>query len=187
VIKRALPAVFGLLTLCLPVAAQDETITREELRITGALDAASALTLYRPDIFRTVNGSVLIHGLPVLILLDGRRLPVSSALGRMGMAPLDLFPVALLSAVEVQKINASPMYGTDSPGGVVNLHLNRDYYGGWGEVGVFYGRSSGKFNLEDKQAYFIGGVGDERFQITAGAVYQESKGRFLRLGPTPPN
>ena len=188
-IKRALPAVLGFLSLCLPLAAQqtnrpeqteDETITLEQLRRTGAVDTTSALTLYQPDIFSTANGSVLIHGLPALTLLDGRRILASSALGRMGMTPLDLFPVAFLSAVEVEKVTASPMHGTDSPGGVVNLRLNRDYAGG--EVGVFYGRSSGKFGREDKQAYILSGVGDEKFHITVGAEYEESSGRVPRLG-----
>ena len=190
-IKRALPAVVGFLSLCLPLAAQqtnpfegvdDETITLDQLRHTSALDAASALTLYQPDIFRTVDGSILIHGLPALTLLDGRRFPISSAMGRMGMTPLDIFPVAFLSAVDVQKVNGSPVYGTDSPGGVVNFRLNRYYSGG--EVGLFYGR--GKHGYEEKQAYILGGVGDDRFQITAGAAYQETSGRISHWSLTPP-
>jgi outer membrane receptor protein involved in Fe transport len=188
-IKRAFPAVLGFLSLCLPLAAQqtnrpeqteDDTITLEQLRRTGAVDTASALTLYLPDIFSTVGSSLLLHGLPARTLLDGRRFPISGALDRMGMTPFDLFPVAFLSAVEIQKVNASPMYGTDSPGGVVNLRLNRDYSGG--EVGVFYGKSSGKFGREDKQSYILGSVGDEKFHITAGAAYEESSGRVPRLG-----
>src|SRR4051812_24673279 len=111
-IKRALSAVVILLAVCLPLVAQDvveETITPEELRITGEVNTAPALALYRPDVFNTVDGSVLIHGLPVLTLLDGRRFPISSELGRMGMAGLDLFPLAFLSAVEVQRLSPSPM------------------------------------------------------------------------------
>jgi outer membrane receptor protein involved in Fe transport len=188
-IKRALPAVLGFLSLCLPLTAQqtnrpeqteDETIALEQLQRTGAVDTVSALTLYQPDTFSTVGSSVLIHGFPALTLLDGRRFSISGPLGRLGMTPLDLFPVAFLRAAEVQKLNASPMYGTDSPGGVVNLRLNRDYSGG--EMGVFYGRSSGKFGREDKQTYILGGVGDDKFHITAGAAYEESSGRVPRLG-----
>ena len=189
-IKRALPAVIGVLSLCLPVVAQettnpfalteDEVITPEELRLTGDVDTAPALTVYRPDVFNTANGSLLIHGLPALTLLDGRRFPISSELGRMGMTPLDLFPIAFLSAVEVQKVGGSPVYGTDAPGGVVNLRLNRFHTGG--EVGFFYGRSDGKYGREDFQAHIIGGVGNEKFQITAGAAYQESNGRYPRVG-----
>src|ERR1700682_3569735 len=119
-VKRVLPAVLGFLSLCL-AARQTEAqiITAEELGQTGALDVPSALALYRPDIFSTVDGSILIHGLPVLTLLEGRRLPISSELGRMGS-----IPVVFLSAVEVQRVNGSPVYGTDSPGSIVNLRLN---------------------------------------------------------------
>jgi hypothetical protein len=183
-IKRALPAVLGFLSLCLPLAAQqteDETITLEQLRRTGALDAASALTLYQPGIFSTVDSAVLIHGLPVPTLLDGRRFPVWNKLARMGMAPLDLFPIALLSAVEVQKANASPIDSKDSPGELENLRLNRGLYSS-GEMGVFYGTTTGKFGYETKQAYIQGTVGNDRFQITAGVSSEESSGRIPRFG-----
>ena len=73
------------------------------------------------------------------------------------------------------------MYGTDRPGGIVNLQLRRNYYSG-GEVGVFYGKSGGKYGREDFQTYIIGGIGNEKFQITAGAVYQESSGTIFRTG-----
>lgn len=178
-VKRALPVVLGFLGLCLPLAAQqtdEETITLEQLQLTSALDTASALTLYQPDTFSTSGNSVLIHGFPALTLLDGRRFSISGPLGRL--TPLDVFPVAFLSSVDVQKINASPMYGTDAPGGVVNLRLNRNFAGG--EFGVFYGKSDGKFGHEDKQAYIIGGVGNEKVQITAGAAYEESSGNVPR-------
>jgi outer membrane receptor protein involved in Fe transport len=151
------------------------------LSITGEVDTASALALYRPDVFSAVDGSVLIHGLPVLTLLDGRRFPISSELGRMGMAPLDIFPVALLNAVEFQAVSSSPRYGSDAPGGIVNLRLNRNYATG-GEAGVFYGKSGGKYGREDKSAYIIGSVGTDKVQFTAGAAYEESSGQVPRFG-----
>lgn len=181
-IKRALPAVVVLLGLCLFVSAQvvEDTITRDELRTTGELDTSSALALYRPDLFNSVDGSVLIHGLPVLTLLDGRRFPISSDLGRMGMTPLDIFPVAFLNAVEVQSLGPSMAYGSDAPGGVVNLRLNRSYSGG--EMGLFYGKSGGKYGRTDKEAYIIGSVGTDKVQFTAGASYEESSGHVPRFG-----
>jgi outer membrane receptor protein involved in Fe transport len=187
-IKRILPAVLGFLSLSLPLTAQlagDGIITVEQLRKTGALDVVSALTLSRPDLFSTNDGSLLIHGLPALTLLDGRRFPISNALGRMGM-PLDL-PIAFLQGVEVEKAPASPIYGSDATGGVVNLRLTDTTYSG-GEVGFFYGRSGGKYGREDMQGYIIGTVGNDKFSITAGAAYQESSGHIPRLRPvTPPN
>ena len=183
-IRRAVPAVLGFLGLCLPLTAQqnrpeqndDETITLGQLQSTGAVDVASALALYQPDSFSRSNNSVLIYGFPALTLLDGRRFSISGSLGRL--TPIDFFPVAFLSAVDVQKINASPMYGTDSPGGVVNMRLNRNFSGG--EFGVFYGKSSGKFGREEKQAYILGSAGNEKFQVTAGAAYEESSGHIPR-------
>jgi hypothetical protein len=176
-IKRALIAALCSLALCLPIAAQqtsrleqteDETITLEQL------------SLYQPEIFSPVDGSLLIHDLPMLTFLDGR-LPVSSELGRMGMAPLDVFPIAFVSAAETHKANASlasPASGTDSPREVTTLRLNPEYWSG--EVGVFYGRSSGKFGREDFGSYIVGGVGNDKFQITVGASYEESNGRVPR-------
>lgn len=171
----------GVLGFCLLATAQgdEETITPEQLRITGEVDVAPALSLYRPDLFDRVDGAVFIHGLPVLTLLDGRRFPISTELGRMGMGPLDIFPIAFLSAVNVQKIGDSPRYGSDAPGGTIDLRLNRNYSGG--EVGFFYGKSGGKYGREDWEAYVIGGVGNDKVHFTAGAAYSESSGRLPRF------
>ena len=172
--KRTIAASLGFFCACFPLVAQsDETFTREQLQQTGEIDAGRALTLYRPDVFSDVDGSTLIHGLPVLALLDGRRILASSALGRMGMTPLDLFPVALLSGVEVQRHGSSPRYGSDGTGGTVNLRLNRGYVTG-GEVGVFYGKSGGRYGREDFETYMVGTVGNDKVSITAGASYQET-------------
>lgn len=185
--RRAISAGLGFLSLCLSLGAQQtdpkieaETIAFDDLRHTGAVNTVPSLALYRPDVFSTVDGSILIHSLPVLALLDGRRFPISSELARMGMTPFDLFPVAFLTAIETRKINASPMYGTDAPGGIVDLRLDRNYSGG--EVGVFYGKSGGKFGREDFQTYIIGTVGNDKFHITAGASHEESSGRLPRRG-----
>ena len=97
-IKRALLVVLGFFSLCFPLTAQQ------------TLNAGSAFALYRPEIFSTVDSSVLLQSLPVLALLNGQRLPVSSELGRMGRAPLNLFPDASLRVAEVQRINAAPIY-----------------------------------------------------------------------------
>lgn len=186
-IQRTLAAFCGLLGLCAPLFAQqtnamprgfDDTITLDQLRSTGAVNTTSALTLLRSDLFSAANGSVLIHGLPALTLLDGRRLADSSAMGQMGLGSLDLVPLAFLQAVEVQKVGATPRYGADAPGGVVNLRLNRDYSGA--EAGFFYGRSDGKFGREDMQAYILGGVGNDKTQISAGASYERWSGRIPR-------
>ena len=176
-LKRVLPAVIVLLGLSLPLVARPaadeaELITSEDLRISGETEVAPALSLSRPDLFKTVDSAVLLHGLPALTLLDGRRFPISSALGRMGHAPVVNFPVAFVQAVEVKKGGPSLRHGSDSAVGTVDLRLKRLDYGG--EVGFFYGKSTGDYGREDYSAYIVSGIGNEKFNITVGASYQET-------------
>ena len=49
-----------------------------------------------------------------------------------------------------------------------------------GEVGFMYGHSSGKFGGDEFGTYIDGTVGNDKFQINAGASYQEWNGRFPR-------
>lgn len=174
-ITRALLVLTVLAGLSTPLLAQSpaDVITADQLRLSGETSTAPALALYRPDIFSTVDGQLLIHSLSVLTLLDGRRFPISGNLDRGSFSPLQTIPVAFLSAARVDK-TVSPAYGTDAPGGVVNLELNRTYSGG--EAGVFYGASGGKYGREDFQSYIRGGVGTDAFQISGGAAYSRSSG-----------
>jgi outer membrane receptor protein involved in Fe transport len=179
---RLLSLLLGLLGVGTPLFGQTpaDVFTADQLRLTGEVTTAPALALYRPDILSTVDGALLIHNLPVLTLLDGRRFPLSGDLSARGLNPAQLVPVAFLSAVRVDK-TASPAYGSDGPGGVVNLQLNRNYSGG--EVGVFYGASGGKYGREDFQSYIRGGVGNDSFQISGGAAYSQSSGAVRTINP----
>src|ERR1700732_5092492 len=167
-IKRAL-LVVGFLALCFPVAAQQNNRTNE-------FDAAAALALYRPEIFATVDSSLLVRDLPMLTFLDGR-LPGSTALGRMGTARLDLPSLAYVSPAKVQKVNAAAAHrtdGKDSSAEMMSAPSSPYYWGG--EVGVFYGHWSGKFGGDEFGTYIDGVVGNDKFQINAGAAYQEWNG-----------
>jgi hypothetical protein len=172
--KRTLLVVFGFLSFCFPLVAQQTS--RLEQTEDGTISLGQ-LSLYQPEIFNTVDSSILIHDLTLMTFLDGR-LPISSELGRMGMTPLDVFPIAFVSTVETRKANASPVSAVDLPREVTTLRLNPEYWSG--EVGVFYGRSSGKFGRDDFGSYIVGGVGNDKFQITVGASYEESSGRVPR-------
>ena len=51
-----------------------------------------------------------------------------------------------------------------------------------GEVGFFYGRSTGKYSHDVKQGYILGTVGYENTQITVGAAYGQSSGHLPAPG-----
>ena len=65
--------------------------------------------------------------------------------------------------------------GRDSSNTAVDLLPKFDYAGG--EVGVFYGKSSGKFGREVAAGYIFGEVVDGNTHITVGASYEHSSGR----------
>jgi len=52
------------------------------------------------------------------------------------------------------------------------------YYGG--EVGILYGRWTSKGGGDLMRSYILGTVGNDKFQISAGAAYEESSGHSAR-------
>ncbi len=170
--KRAFWVGLCVLGLGFPAGAQ---------QINPSLDASYAFALYRPEIFNMVDGSTLIERLPVRTFLDGTLLPFSTALGRMGTAPLELPSLAFVSVTKTKKASASPARrtdgkdfetdGKDSPDDVMISQSNPLHYGG--EVGAFYGAWSGKYSGDAMGTYMQGSVGNDKFQINVGASYQE--------------
>ena len=174
--KRAILAGIGFIGACVSASAQQP------------FDSVSTFMLYRPEIFTEVDSSSLVADLPMRTFLDGR-LPGSTALGRMGTAPVANFPMALVSAEPRHK-------GTSVSGPVKDSKDGKDYSSveslaaekaslAWtgGEIGFYYGHSSGKFGGDEFGSYITGGVGNDHLQINVGASYQEFNGRVPRWRP----
>ena len=172
-IKCALLALLGVLSVCFPVGAQQTSPWQRNQSIT-----LEQLSLYRPEVLTTVDGSTLIDGLPMLVLLDGQRLPISTPLGRMGMAWVDPSSAVLLAKVDNHKAQASPEYKAVAPREVTPSRLAPEYISG--EVGFLYGRSTGKFGGDTMGTYILGTTGNDKFQISVGAAYEESSVRVPR-------
>jgi len=154
--KRALFAVAGFLSLCVPLSAQQT---------------------YRPDLFSALNNSI---SLPSLSLSDGRLFSLSSAFTWMQPTPPDFLPA--LSPPLPQTATAPAAYPKDSSKEVVDLQKPNLFDYAHGEIGFLYGRSTGKFSGDVEQGYFIGEVGNDKVHITAGAFYENSSVRFPRFG-----
>ena len=160
--KRALSAVAGFLGLCFPLFAQQP---------------------YRPDIFSALNNSI---SLPSLSLSDGQLFSFPGAVAPpfsfswMEPTPPDFLPA--LSTTAPPRANAAAAYPKDSSKEVVDVRQPNlfDYAGG--EVGVLYGRSTGKYGVEVEQGYIISEMGNDKFHISVGAAYENLSGRFPRLG-----
>jgi outer membrane receptor protein involved in Fe transport len=76
------------------------------------------------------DGSVriLLHDLPTVVLLNGRRLP-NSGLGADASVDLNTLPLSFIERVEVLASGASAAFGADAVGGVVNIVTRRSHRG----------------------------------------------------------
>ena len=128
----------------------------------------------------TYGGSaVSIHGLPTLVLLNGRRVADSAAQAAGGAAFVDvnLFPTALIKRIEVLKDGASAIYGSEAIGGVVNVILDQEFRGL--EIDGRYGFTE-KSDVKDKRVSAIVGLGDDKTSIVIGGQYTEQDPIFNR-------
>jgi hypothetical protein len=172
-IKRPLITVLGVFSVCFSVDAQQTSSWQRTQAITF-----EQLSLYRPEVLSAVDSSTLIDELPMLALLDGQCLPIATELGRMGMTSPDLSPVVLLANAAKHQANASPEYKAVAPREVTPSRFTPEYISG--EVGFLYGRSTGKFGGDVMESYIMGTTGNDKFQISFGASYEEFSGRVPR-------
>ncbi|HEY4272774.1 MAG TPA: hypothetical protein VGM65_12285 [Candidatus Udaeobacter sp.] len=196
-LKGALVLALGLLGICFPVAAQQAKHSGASKHPVGAsavtsLGPASNLSLYRPTIASASNNSLLFRNGPVQAWSDGAQLMSESAFVQIGMAPLGLFPAAYLAPSDNEPVSTrrpaaasnsrSAMLasdGKDLPNEMISSPLNPVYY--TGEVGFMYGRWSGKGSGDYTGSYVWGQAGDDKFQITAGASFENWSGNSSRI------
>jgi hypothetical protein len=199
--KGALFLALGLLTVCFSVVAQQAkhsgaTQRRAATFATSTFERGSTLSLYRPNVVSASNASLLFHSGPVRAWSDGAQLANETALAQIGMAPLGLFPVTYLAPSDVgptpiRKPSAasnsrSQMLATDGkdlPGEMISSPLNQVYY--TGEVGFVYGQWSGRGNGDYWQNYVWGQAGNDHFQITAGASFENWSGSSPKIRAYP--
>jgi hypothetical protein len=174
--KRALFAGAGFLGLCFSLSAQEAPslgpiqpglFTLNQLGQSGVVGARSAL---RQTDFLL---SSAYGGLPSLMLANRQLFYFPSAFAWMEATPTAFLPP--FTAMEPARVRPATAFARDSGDKAVDLRPDSSY--AFGEVSVFYGRSTGKFGGEVKQGYILGGVGNDKTQITVGASYGQASGR----------
>ena len=199
--KGALFLALGFFAACFPVVAQQAkhsraTQNRGASSATPVLEHGSTLGLYRPNVVSAANASLLFHNGPVRAWSDGGQLASESALAQIGMAPLGLFPVMYFAPSNVGPVPTtkpgaasnlrSQMVATDGkdlPDEMISSSLNQIYY--TGEVGFVYGRWSGRGNGDYWQNYVWSQVGNDKFQINAGASFENWSGNSPKIRTYP--
>jgi hypothetical protein len=159
---------------CFPVAAT-QTITPPEQ---SQIVSFEQLSSYRPEMLRTTDCSALLEGLPMLAFLQLS--PISSEMPAVTPAAEEVHPMISVSGKRGQKLTTGLIDAKDSPATTQPLEKQPLEY--HGEVGLLYGRSTGKFGGDVKQGYMIGTVGDDKVQFTIGTSYQDWNVRNPRWG-----
>jgi hypothetical protein len=194
--RGALVLALGLFAVCFPLAAQQpkhSQATQHRLAASAVrpLDTVSNLSIYRPNVMNA-SSSILFHNGPVRAWSDGAQLVSESAFVQIGMAPLGLFPAAYLAPDDVgptpiRKPSVAPNSrsanletdGKDLSAEMLSSPLNQVYY--TGEVGFMYGQWSGKGSGDYVGSYIWGQAGNDKFQITAGASFDNWSGNVGKL------
>lgn len=175
-IRHALPVVAGFLSLALSLSAQSlgpiepGFFALNQLGPGGVTDARTALA--RADIL--ANNTY--DGLASLTLADGRFFSFPSAFGWMELATTPDFLPAMMLEQPQRVAPVATTYHTDAGTKAMELLPRFDY--AHGEVGFLYGKSTGKFGREVKEGYIMGEIGNDKTQISVGASYGQSNGRF---------
>jgi len=158
------------------------TIQSSEIGQSGATDPLRLLRQTTPFFAgngnqgtETNNGAagesyVALRNLTTLVLINGQRI-VGSAFQSGTTVDLNTIPTAAIDGIDIVKDGASTLYGSDAIGGVINVHLKKDYNGF--ESGVRYGATKNG-DYKTREGYIIGGAAGNGYSLTLGAQHFEN-------------
>ena len=177
-IKGAFLAVTAIVGSCV-LSSAEEPMTSDFVRSPiFSLQQVSPRDMVKGHVALQSHGSFAAlnnawHGSGPLTLVRPQFFSFPSAFGWLEGGADDLLPVFIPGHV----IGVTPLFApvSEPASKVFGLLPNPDYVGG--EVGLFYGRSTGKHRLEVEQAYILGEIIDGNTHINVGASYERASGR----------
>jgi hypothetical protein len=134
---------------------------------------------FQPALFSRLGDPLLANGSPGQATFSNRETFSLATTYNLIGTPTSFLPSTM--AMESPSRTVPANYSKDSSD--YPLDLRPGYYV-TGEVGFVYGRSTGKFGGDYKEAYIIGEVGNDKLHISVGAAYEDSNwnGKTFRLG-----
>lgn len=174
--KWAMVAAAGFLGLSLPLSAREKAGDEQASRLSLDQAAAGGVVDVRSSAGRTGTFSTLNnvwYGPAPLALSDEQRFSFPNAFAWMEGSSADFLPALALAATPRAVAIARPVReaGDKSVGFLPKF----DY--ATSEVGLFYGKSTGKYGREVKAGYILSEIVEGNTHISVGVSYEQSEGR----------
>jgi hypothetical protein len=176
------PVILGVavfLSFCFSLGAEQPARPLSLAQSNSLAPQSGGPLFFPPAVFSKLGDPLLTDGALVPTTFSNREtFSLASTFNLVG-TPTSFLPTTMAMQSPSRTVPATS--SKDSPD--YPLDLRPGYYV-TGEVGFMYGRYTGKFGGDYKEAYILGQVGNDKLQITVGASYEDSNfnGKTFRLG-----
>ena len=179
--KRVVLGVAAFLSLCFSLGAEQPARALSLAQLNSLASQSSRPLFFQPAVFSKLGDPLLTDGAPGPATFSGSRETFSLATTyNLVGNPTSFLPSTMATQSPSRTVPATYSKDKDSPD--YPLDLRPGYYV-TGEVGFAYGRATGKFGGDYKEAYILGTVGNDKLQISVGASYEDwNNNHNVRLG-----
>jgi len=177
--KRVVVGMAAFLSLCFSLGAEQPARALSLAQLNSLASQSNRPLFFQPAVFSKLGDPLLTDGSvgPATFSGSGETFSLATTYNLLG-TPTSFLPTTM--ATQSPSRTAPTTYSKDSPD--YPLDLRPGYYV-TGEVGFMYGRYTGKFGGDYKEAYILGTVGNDKLQITVGASYEDwNNNHNVRLG-----
>lgn len=180
-IKRVVLGVAGFLSLCFSLGAEQPFRALSLAQLSSLAGQNTRPLFFQPAVFSRL-GDTSLNDASFGPAFSGSQetFSLATTYNLIG-TPTSFLPTTM--AMQSPSRGNSGTYSKDKDSSDYPLDLRPGYYV-TGEVGFAYGRATGKFGGDYKDAYILGTVGNDKLQITVGASYEDwnNNGKGVRLG-----
>jgi hypothetical protein len=179
--KQVVLGVAAFLSLCFSLVAEQPARALSLAQLNSLASQSSHPLFFQPAVFSKLDDPLLTDGaLGPTTFSNRETFSLATTFNLVG-TPTSFLPTTVAMQSPSRTLPAT--YSKDKDSADYPLDLRPGYYV-TGEVGFTYGRYTGKFGGDYKEAYILGQVGNDKLQITVGASYEDSNfnGRAIRLG-----
>ena len=180
--KQVVLGVAAFLGLCLSLGAEQPLRVLSLAQLNSLSPQNSRPLFFQPAVFSRLGDPLLVDGSPGPTTFSNRETFSLATTFNLVGTPTSFLPTTM--AMESPSRNVPATSSRDKDSSDYPLDLRPGYYV-TGEVGFVYGQWSGKGSGDYLESYLWGQAGNDKFQITAGAAFQNWSGNSPKIRAFP--